>query len=343
MKIFIRLFLFLAVFCALGGGAYYWWWHRLAAGINQEIASLIEDQRRWGRTITFGSITVTGFPGPLKITLTTPVIVAALGGPAPLTYWRWDGPTLHAHLDIFSPTQVTIDAPGPQRIDSVVGRAPHNLRLVISELNFVLNMGVDGFLQTFDIRASDIKGTAIEAGAEFTLKSFSSHIENEQPVLFSGSAHDLMTTAESATGFGGKLDSATWTAKIFGDPPLVGGTTAVEQWRRAGGRIEVDHLQARAADLEVSLQGPVNLDENLQPTIQFTGWIRGWNILLQNLVATGAMSPSGGALANLGLRALAHPPAEGGAPAVHAPLTLRNRRIFLGPVNLGTVPLTRWE
>jgi hypothetical protein len=343
MKIFIRLFLLLVVFCALGGGVYYWWWHRLAALVNHEIALLIEDQRQWGRTIAFGSVTVTGFPGPLKITLTTPVIVAARGGPAPLTYWRWDGPTLHGHLNMFSPTRVTIDAHGPHRIDSVVGREPHNLRLIIPDLNFVLRTRIDGRLHILDIRASDIKGTVIEAGADFTLKNFSGHIENEQPVLFAGAIHDLMTTAESAAEFGGKLDSATWSAKIFGDFPLVGGTAAVEHWRQAGGRIEVDQLRARAGDLEVNLQGPITLDENLQFNAQFTGWVRGWNILLQNLVATGVMSPSAGALANLGLRALAHPPAEGGAPAVHAPLTLRNRRIFLGPVNLGTVPLARWE
>lgn len=343
MKILTRLFLFLFVFCVLGGGAYYWWWHRLAAGVNQTIASLIEDQRQWGRTIAFGSVTVTGFPGPLQITLTTPVIVAARGGPAPLTYWRWDGPTLRGHLNVLSPTQVTIDASGSHRIDSVVGREPYNLRLVISDLSFVLNMEIGGLLKTLDVRAADVNGTAIETGTDFILKAFSSRIANEQPVLFSGSAHDLMTAAESTTGFGGKLDSATWTAKIFGDLPMVGGTTAVEQWRQAGGRIEIDHLRAQAADLEVSLQGPITLDENLQFNAQFTGWIRGWNILLQNLVATGAMSPSGSALANLGLRALARPPDEGGAPAVHAPLSLTNRRIFLGPVNLGTVPLARWE
>lgn len=343
MKIFIRLFLFLVIFCALGGGAYYWWWHRLAAGVNQGIASLIEDQRQWGRTIAFGSVAVTGFPGPLQITLTTPVIVAARGGPAPLTYWRWDGPTLHGHLNMFSPTQVTIDASGAHRIDSVVGREPHNLRLIIPDLNFVLAMGTDGLLQTLDMKASDVKGTAIETGTDFILKAFSSHIENKEPVLFSGNIHDFMRTAELTPGFGDKLDNATWTTKIFGEFPMVGGATAVEQWRQAGGRIEIDHLRAQAADLEVNLHGPITLDENLQFNAQFTGWIRGWNILLQNLVATGAMSPSGSALANLGLRALARPPDEGGAPAVHAPLSVINRRIFLGPVNLGTVPPVRWE
>lgn len=343
MKTFIRLFLLLAVFSALIGGGYYWWWHWLASNFNQALASFIEDQRQWGRTIAFGSITVTGFPGSLRITATNPVIIAAQGGPAPLTYWRWDGPTLHGRLNMFSPTQLIIDATGTHRIDSVVGHEPHNLRIIAPNLNIVLNTGIEGVLQTLDIRAADVSGTAIETGTDFTLKNFSNRVENRQLVLVSGSADDFVTTAELAPGFGGKIDHATWIAKIFGDLPMVGGTAAIEHWRQAGGRIEIDHFHAQAGDLEANLQGPVTLDENLQFNAQFTGWLRGWNILLQNLVATGALSPSGGALANLGLRALAHPPAEGGAPAVHAPLTLRNRRIFLGPINLGTTPPVRWE
>ncbi len=343
MKILARLLLFFVLFCALGGGIYYWWWHRLAAGINQAIASFVEDQRQWGRTIAFGSVKVTGFPGPLKITLTTPVIVAARGGPAPLTYWRWDGPTLHGRINLFSPTKLIIDAAGSHRIDSVVGREPHNIRLITPDFRFVLGVGTDGRLHSLDLKALDTKGTAVESGTDFTLRTFTGRIANEQPLLFSGEIIDLLTNKELSPGFGSKLDSAIWTAKIFGALPMIGGAAAVDQWRQAGGRIEIGHLQARASDLEVSLQGPVGLDENLQFNAQFTGWVRGWNILLQNLVDTGAMSPSGGALANLGLRALARPPDEGGAPAVHAPLTLANRRIFLGPVNLGTIPPVRWE
>ena len=343
MKVLVRLLLVLIVFCVLGGGAYSWWWHRLAAGVNQAIASFIEDERQWGRTIAFGSVTVTGFPGPLEITLTTPVVVAARGGPAPFTYWRWDGPTLHGHLPIFSPRQLTIDAPGSHRIDSVIGREPHNIRLITSDFRFVLHVGTDGRLQSLNLKASDTKGTAVEAGTDFTLKTFTGRIVNEQPLVFSGEIYDLLASKELSPGFGSRLDSAMWTAEIFGDLPMVGGTAAVDQWRQAGGRIELGHLKARASDLEVGLQGPISLDENLQFNARFTGWVRGWNILLQNLVAAGAMSPSGGALANLGLRALARVPDEGGAPAVHAPLTLANRRIFLGPVNLGTVQPVRWE
>lgn len=343
MKILGRLLLVLVVFCALGGGAYSWWWHRLAAGVNQGIAAFIADQRQWGRTVAFGSVTVKGFPGPLEIILTTPVVVAARGGPAPLTYWRWDGPTLHGHLSVFLPTQLTIDAAGSHRVDSVVGREPHNMRWITPDFRFVLDMGTAGRLRSLHLKALDTKGTVVEAGTDFTLRIFTGRIVNEQPMLFSGEITDLLTSKELAPGFGSKLDSAAWVAKIFGDLPMIGGTAAVDHWRQAGGRVDVEHFQARAADLEASLQGPIGLDENLQFNAQFTGWVRGWNLLLQNLVATGAMSPAGGALANLGLRALARPPDDGGAPAVHAPLTLVNRRIFLGPVHLGTVPPVRWE
>ncbi|MEZ5648398.1 MAG: DUF2125 domain-containing protein [Alphaproteobacteria bacterium] len=343
MKLVLRLIIIGILFCLLGAIAYYWWWHHLAHSVNQTISALIEDQRQQDYIIAFRAISINGFPGPLQITLNNPVIVANRGGPAPLTYWRWDGPTLHGWINVLAPREITFTATGLHKIDSVLGRTPQNLRLDAQNLTFVLKLDNNGHLQTIDMAARLVKGTIIETETEFTIENFTNHIENRKPVLISGYIRGGILNHEIAPGLGNILNDARWQMKIFEDFPTTGGAAGISLWQHKGGRIEVEDFSARAPSLEVNLQGPIALDEQLQPYAQFTGWMRGWGVLLQSLVANGSMSPSGSALANLALRALARPPAEGGPPAVHAPLSLRNRRVFLGPVNLGTVPPIHWE
>ena len=107
--------------------------------------------------------------------------------------------------------------------------------------------------------------------------------------------------------------------------------------------MELAGFALRWDSLDVSGNGTLALDRELQPTGAMTLSVRGFETVIDTLVARGVIRPGPAATARTILGLMAKTPEEGGAPVLTAPLTVQNRKLFVGPVRLAELPAIVWE
>jgi hypothetical protein len=123
------------------------------------------------------------------------------------------------------------------------------------------------------------------------------------------------------------------------EQPLLPALTA---WRESGGSIELRQVELRWGAVYLAGDGTVTLDANLQPEASFTGRIRGWGALLDDLVQAGALTASDANYDRLGFGLLTRT-ADDGKSELRAPITLQNTQIFLGKAKIAKVPAIVWQ
>lgn len=122
-------------------------------------------------------------------------------------------------------------------------------------------------------------------------------------------------------------------------PPLVPALTA---WRAAGGSIELRELALHWGNVELSGDGTVTLDADLQPAAALSGRIRGWEELLADFVKAGLLTPEIAKYYQLGLGLLTRT-ADDGKSELKAPITVQNRELSLGPAKIAKLPAIDWQ
>jgi len=116
---------------------------------------------------------------------------------------------------------------------------------------------------------------------------------------------------------------------------------AAAKWRDDGGTVELDHLDLRWGDMQVTGSGTLALDSDLQPVGALSGGVSGFGQLLTALVAAGRIKAGDARMARLALAMLAKPGADG-RPEIATSLSIQNGEMFLGPVKLGKAPRIDW-
>ena len=125
--------------------------------------------------------------------------------------------------------------------------------------------------------------------------------------------------------------------------PLVpgGGRDALGRWRDDGGTVELSRIEGRWGALALAGEGTLALDRDLQPVGAFTARIEGYSETVDALRATGAVSGGNALAAKMALTALARRD-EGGRPYLTLPVSIQDRRLYVGPVQLLTAPAIPW-
>jgi hypothetical protein len=123
------------------------------------------------------------------------------------------------------------------------------------------------------------------------------------------------------------------------EEPLV---PALTEWRERGGSIELHQIVLRWGAVDLDGDGTLTLDTNLQPAASFTGRIRGWGALLDDLVQAGALTASEANYDRLGFGLLTRT-AEDGKSELRAPITLQNTQVYLGKAKVAKVPPIVWQ
>jgi hypothetical protein len=122
-------------------------------------------------------------------------------------------------------------------------------------------------------------------------------------------------------------------------PPLVPALTA---WRAAGGSIELRELALHWGNVELSGDGTVTLDANLQPALALSARIRGWEGLIEDFVQAGLLTPEIAKYYRLGLGLLTRT-ADDGKSELKAPITVQNQELSLGPAKIAKLPAIDWQ
>jgi hypothetical protein len=107
--------------------------------------------------------------------------------------------------------------------------------------------------------------------------------------------------------------------------------------------MELAKLKLHWGEFQLEAEGSAALDSALQPIGALTTRMWGVGAAIDALVASGSVRPREGATAKIVLHTMAKPPGPAGLPPeVQVPLTVQDRRLFLGPVAVAPVPPVAW-
>jgi hypothetical protein len=182
-----------------------------------------------------------------------------------------------------------------------------------------------------------VAGIAQAAGSVDFLPAVS-HAESS--IEFRLSAHDIAFQAADSDN----EQTHDWllAGQVKGPLPIAPLPAALAAWSKDGGRIE---LTAFNADWEAATQlsgdGTVALDEQLQPVAAFSAVVRGYNEAVDAAVARGFMTPAQATAAKFWLAARAEKDERG--LKVKLPLTVQDGFLSMGPVKLAQVPRIVWD
>ena len=143
--------------------------------------------------------------------------------------------------------------------------------------------------------------------------------------------------------FGQHISSTSVDVTLRGGLPRPGPITAsVAAWQQANGALQVTHFALGWGPLGVSATAQLELDGRLQPTGTADLHVIGYAAALHELSARHFITRDASFAATAVLALLARQPADGGAPEVEVPVTLRDGIVSLGQVPLARVPEVHW-
>jgi hypothetical protein len=151
-----------------------------------------------------------------------------------------------------------------------------------------------------------------------------------------------VTLPQAVPPLGDTIDRLAAAVAVKGTIPDGPHRAALAAWRDDGGTLEVASLDLAWGNLRLGAKGTLALDAALQPVGALTALIRGYNDIIDALVAAGSVRAGDAALAKLALGLLAKEGPDG-TYEISAPLTLQNGYVFLGPARLARLPVSTWE
>ena len=138
------------------------------------------------------------------------------------------------------------------------------------------------------------------------------------------------------------IDGVSLNAKLTGPVPRAATARALAVWRDGGGVVEIGEIVLRRRRARVNGSGTVALDRDLQPIAALSLRIEGRRDLVRALVAHGAVEQRDAGAVGLALQLVAGAgKGRGGGSAL--PVTVQDRRLFLGPLSVMRLPRIDWD
>lgn len=149
--------------------------------------------------------------------------------------------------------------------------------------------------------------------------SFTTHLFNSDTLLNIASHREPL-----ALNFEGYLS---------GFQPNVSFPKSLAEWRDGGGVIEVSHLKLEWPPIIAEAQGTLALDEDMYPLGSFSAQITGYQEALADLVQLGWVKKKNAKTASFVVDLFSSSD-EKGIKRLKVPITLQNKRLFVGPASL---------
>jgi hypothetical protein len=152
----------------------------------------------------------------------------------------------------------------------------------------------------------------------------------------------VVLVTEDDLPLGKEITRAALKASLLGDLPRAPvPAQSLALWRDDGGTVDLKRLDLAYGPLTVRGEGTAALNRALQPMGAFTARIEGFNETVEALQKRGLLRDSDAASAKFLLGALAlRKPTQ--PPSIDVAVTIQERRLFVGPVALLTLPEVRW-
>ena len=329
-----------AALCLVAAIVYSALWWVAADRLREGLDGWAAEMRARGWTVSYERMRIEGFPGPLAPILEAP----SVGAPG----WRWEGPTIAARAWPWHPSRVAFAAPGEHRIwtggaDAApirarFGTATGLLRRPRAET------GIDLALGDIEIRMPGGKEPRSIAAAQASI------VVPDQPGRADpgrgpeppGPTIELGLSGIEIAGSERRIDSLSLAAKLIGPVPRAATPRALARWRDGGGVLEIGNAAVRSRRARVAGSGTIALDRDLQPIAAFSFRIDGSEDLLRLLVALGAVEERNAGAIGLGLQLLGKAN-KGKDDSTALPVTIQDRRLYLGPLSVMRLPRIDWD
>lgn len=220
----------------------------------------------------------------------------------------------------------------PNEVDLALGPVSGNLldRLPVEAARVSLHFLRPGSRSTLEARAD-----AVRLPPEATNKLAAAL--SKLPFIRGASA------AQLAPALGSFLESAA--VDGFAEPalPAMPDRAAVARWQKQGGVLELQRLSAKLQRLELSGQGQIRLNDDLQPRGRIDLHLAGLTDFINTLSETGILTAAQArfAVAMMARMDTSQTDAQG-QPLLSLPIELSDAGMSIGPVFLGPVPQVEW-
>ncbi|TCS61703.1 DUF2125 domain-containing protein [Varunaivibrio sulfuroxidans] len=326
-------------------------WFVMAFQLRGDFETWVAHQRAKAVVVGFRRFEIGGYPFHIRLNVMDPT-VSDTGVTVP---WAWSGDGIVVQARPWRPGRLSIFASGRQRV--TVGTGPDRVTYSggarVAEVHVTLGANVStGWPLRVRVRISELRllsptpGRGVTVGdVFFAYDNFD--IPKNRPKAVGARAdisiHDMRVPPFHALPLGNEFQhlSARFSVKgrLLGTD---GNAAALTHWRDGGGAIDLKAIHVENGPLNVQGAGTLALDGDLQPVGSFTAKIEGLFALLDQLRARGMLRDRDVVTAKLVLGALFQRPANGAPPALSMAITVRNRKLFIGPVPIAAFPRIAW-
>lgn len=332
----------------IGAGVvgYVFFWHYMAGEVEDQIESLVRQQKNNGVSIQYEDLEITGFPYRMELTLTDlKVIKTGSGrrtvrgeiGNVTLVAFPWkinhgvivsDGGTVRIggrrspdFTAVFGKTRASV-------VVDITGRRVAQASFVLADLTWGAGREKQNNPRS---RAEDVKihlllpqALASENSMELPLQA-KIYLE----------AKDVEAQEVPVGVFGKKADSVKVDLSLHGEQMPQYEMSSLVQWRDSGGTLAVKNIEIMSGAMDLQLSGEASLDQNLMPLGAFSSTIHGVKHITQVLSGHSAFQqgPASQILAELDKMSV--PEESGphkGEAALKLPVSLQGGLLFLGPI-----------
>jgi hypothetical protein len=336
-----RVFVLPLVLVAALAVAYALSWFVVARWVQDGFRNWASVQTARGNAVEYGTLAVSGFPGPIRLAIPSPRVVSQKGG------WHWsaDQTTLEAlpwrwrrfRLEVSGRQQVALPFAGELRHFS----AQPTETLLIGEMDDHGRLA-QGMLRIADIRLDDAAGVEVLAAKGLRL-----HVRQREPAGATPgqSALDLTLQANAVrlgtpieTPLDRDIQDIAMVTTVTGTLPETFLRDAMDAWRRSGGTLELTHFQVDWGKLSLRARGTLSLDEALRPLGALTAEIKGYAETLSVLARARILQQRAVAGTQLALDLLSRRDEGDNRRVVTVPVAAQNGALYIGPVRLLKLP-----
>lgn len=337
----------------LSAAGYTAFWFSAAGKVREAIARWALDRRAAGWRVEMASPEIGGFPFRIDVNIAT----AKLAGPGTPAAWTWSLPPVRAWAMPWKPQTVHVSMPGGHAITA--GGDAYDLS---AESAVAVLKADDGHLARGDLRLAGV--TVKRPADDLSLAASGLHFRfgrEELPAPSAGEASEnagdqkaprteeglaVLLQADRISlpvawkaPLGAAVDRLSLNAVVTGRfEPRGTLPEALARWRDSGGAVEVHSLELAWRALRLKADGTFALDSELQPEGATTAEIDGVDKTADALIAAGVIDARTAFAAKVANKALTI-----GGGAARLPVTIQNRKLFLGPVPLLTLRKIDWR
>jgi len=312
-----------------------WWWIVARQG-EKALVDWVEIQRSYGRQITYTRLIQSGFPGSVRLELRDPRVE--------FDGWIWRGNSLVLTASPWAVSVFDVTAGAEQRGRMVLDGQSEPFSLTVSSLRGQLQFR-HGQFQSSYWAGQDMEVRLKHRQLTYRVTELQVRTSQDGPhqTDWKIRVRKLMLPQSLSAPLGPDIGHMDISGQLVGNATGRNLRQWLSNWRNAGGRMEIKSLDIGYAPLQVTGEGVISLDPQLQPVGTFHARVRGAMTAVDRLVADGRINPGASLAVKLMLAALSKKPASGaGERYLDLPMVLRRQILFSGSMQLLRLKTIQW-